>query len=235
MTMFRQIAPDGIVNRQVVAERTGSDRSSCASLNQGSKTMKSDGVDTSAVHAVDIACEAKEGTPPEVNGFPEKGADEVSQASGLSDSSSWTRISESAIADQQPNGHLIVPTGNELPPSGIPDDPTAPTAYTSLEAAEPAETTRENTVTHEENPEKYEQAVEQPEASKADGMQPVSGDGRSDLTGLNADAPKDVEHAVMPGPGEAVVAPAWGGEVQRTHEEMSRVTAMECPFLMNRE
>lgn len=33
--------------------------------------------------------------------------------------------------------------------------------------------------------------------------------------------------------GNAVVAPAESAEVKATHEEMSKITAAECPFLMN--
>lgn len=47
--------------------------------------------------------------------------------------------------------------------------------------------------------------------------------------------PKDAEEAVKPQPGDAVAAPAGSEETRRTHEEMSKITPMECPFLMNRE
>lgn len=47
--------------------------------------------------------------------------------------------------------------------------------------------------------------------------------------------PKDAEQAFQPQPGEAVTAPADSEETRATHEEMSRITAGECPFLMNRE
>ena len=240
MAMFRQIAPHGIVNRQIVAEKAGRDKASDAPLKQESGTVRGDEEERSVLDTVDPACEAKEGIPAEVNRFPEKGADEISQASGLSDSSSWTRISEPAAADQQPNEDTIAPMAIELPPSDVPEDPAASTAFTSseaaegLEMAETAEKGREDTVTLEGNPKEYEEMVEQLEASKADGLQPASGEGFF-LTGPNADTSKEVEQAVMPGPGEAVVAAALSGEVQRTHEEMSRVTAMECPFLMNQE
>ncbi|TKA70127.1 hypothetical protein B0A49_10623 [Cryomyces minteri] len=47
--------------------------------------------------------------------------------------------------------------------------------------------------------------------------------------------PKNMEEAVRPEAGEAVVAPAASEETRLTYEEMSRITPMECPFLMNRE
>jgi len=48
--------------------------------------------------------------------------------------------------------------------------------------------------------------------------------------------PHDVEKAVEPAPGKAVAAPADSEETKMTHEEMSSLsTAGECPFLMNRE
>ncbi|KAI9688146.1 MAG: hypothetical protein M1822_001652 [Bathelium mastoideum] len=47
--------------------------------------------------------------------------------------------------------------------------------------------------------------------------------------------PKDVELAVQPVAGETVAAPADSAETKATHEEMSKATSTECPFLMNRE
>ncbi|KAI9711469.1 MAG: hypothetical protein M1820_002032 [Bogoriella megaspora] len=47
--------------------------------------------------------------------------------------------------------------------------------------------------------------------------------------------PKQMEQTVQPAPGEAVVAPASSTETNATHEEMSKVTPAECPFLMNKE
>lgn len=47
--------------------------------------------------------------------------------------------------------------------------------------------------------------------------------------------PKDMETALQPQPGEAVAAPADSSETHRTHEEMSKISAVETPFLMNRE
>lgn len=47
--------------------------------------------------------------------------------------------------------------------------------------------------------------------------------------------PKTMEDAIEPRAGEAVVAEANSEETIMTHEEMSRITSAECPFLMNRE
>lgn len=47
--------------------------------------------------------------------------------------------------------------------------------------------------------------------------------------------PHDMEKAVEPAAGEAVAAGPSSEEAKKTHEEMSRITPMECPFLMNRE
>ncbi|KAK3673121.1 hypothetical protein LTR78_006961 [Recurvomyces mirabilis] len=46
---------------------------------------------------------------------------------------------------------------------------------------------------------------------------------------------KDMEKAVQPEVGEAVAVPAESEETRLTHEEMSKIGAGECPFLMNRE
>ena len=47
--------------------------------------------------------------------------------------------------------------------------------------------------------------------------------------------PKDVEEAVKPQAGEAVAAAPDAKETKMTHEEMSKTSAAECPFLLNRE
>lgn len=46
---------------------------------------------------------------------------------------------------------------------------------------------------------------------------------------------KAMEEVVQPQAGEAVAASATSEETRVTHEEMSRITPGECPFLMNRE
>ncbi|KAK8178926.1 hypothetical protein BKA81DRAFT_383453 [Phyllosticta paracitricarpa] len=47
--------------------------------------------------------------------------------------------------------------------------------------------------------------------------------------------PSNMEKAVCPLPGEGVAAPPGSDEVKKTHEEMSRIAPGECPHLMNRE
>lgn len=47
--------------------------------------------------------------------------------------------------------------------------------------------------------------------------------------------PKTMEELLQPNPGEAVAAPPDSEETVMTHEELSTITATECPFLMNRE
>lgn len=44
--------------------------------------------------------------------------------------------------------------------------------------------------------------------------------------------PHDTEKDVRPEAGEAVAVPAQAEETRMTHEEMSKITAAECPFLM---
>ena len=47
--------------------------------------------------------------------------------------------------------------------------------------------------------------------------------------------PHATENATQVGRGEAVAVPAASEETRLTHEEMSRISGGECPFLMNRE
>jgi hypothetical protein len=78
-----------------------------------------------------------------------------------------------------------------------------------------------------------------PEASTGEKLREVK---REDKTNSAADVHltaqqkgQDVEDVVKPGVGEAVAASGASEEARRAHEEMSRVTPAECPFLMNRE
>ena len=259
MEMFRQIAPDGIVNRQTVAERANSQETHSVSTKHEKMTNKDDN-DREGVKATDPV-QAPKTEPPLVADFTfEKAVDERSQTSSLSDSSSWTSVSDSTAIDKQlKNDEKIEASASpaaaaaaaeaeaeaeaaeaeaEPPvPSIKPSQPSVSDVSVSTEAAEAsgtAGTAMNSPITYEDKPMEYEEQVKQLEASKADGMQPASADGGF-MTGQHADVPKDVEDAVLPAPGEAVVAPATGEEARKTHEEMSRVTAMECPFLMNQE
>ena len=59
------------------------------------------------------------------------------------------------------------------------------------------------------------------------------GDFEARISRLDGVPSKDIETALSPG--NAVAASPQDEETQRTHEEMSRISAGECPFLMNRE
>ena len=234
MEMFRQIAPHGIVNRQTVAEHAKNHKTQQTSMKQGSETRKGEGESTAVAQATD-PLQGLEAEPSQAMiETSEKAADERSQASSLSDSSSWTRISESTAVDQQLDEDATITTVTEPPPTVTPEQHAASTFSALTETAGAAGTVEDSMVTYEENPTQYEKQVEQLEASKVDGMQPASANGVF-LTGQYAGVPKYMEDAVLPAPGEAVVVPASGEEAQKTHEEMRRVTAMECPFLMNQE
>ena len=47
--------------------------------------------------------------------------------------------------------------------------------------------------------------------------------------------PKNIEESVKPSAGEAVAAPVDSEETRETHQEMSNITPDECPTIMNRE
>lgn len=82
---------------------------------------------------------------------------------------------------------------------------------------------------HGESHDHYVEHSESPIIPKAEVDDEVTDSGA--LLAENVAAGKNSEIA----PGNAVVVPADSAEARATHEEMSRITAADCPFLMNKE
>ncbi len=53
-------------------------------------------------------------------------------------------------------------------------------------------------------------------------------------TGTVQARPRELADKIQPGAGKGIAVPHHSDEARATHEEMSRITPLECPF-MNRE
>ena len=189
MEMFRQISPNGVVNRQIVPKKADNESTSSEPTKQ------------------------EEGQSPPAKAGADNTTELPSRTSSLSESSGWTKVSEQAPS-------AAAAAGTTAPA-------TEETSTKLTDSAAAAVITAEDGSSKEA----IKEQVAQLEASKADGMRPTEAEGVTTTT----QAPNDMEKAVQPGPGESVVAPASSEEARKTHEEMSKVTPMECPFLMNQE
>lgn len=199
MEMFRQIAPQGVVNRQIMDHKVSkSDALEDVATNDGVKIAEAhDG------HTHDKAPE--DVVPKTISKSTGKPADEFVPHQGA------VPADGHALPQVIATDHDASKTTSDVLPSST--DP----AQTHNLSAQPERTSSPHTGS--ESSDKTWEKVDRPEETKT----------------LQGDHPQDMEDAVKPQPGEAVVADPQSEETRATHEEMSTITPMECPFLMNRE
>ena len=218
LEMFRQIAPGGIVNRQVMNRKV--------ELEHALDTVEphTDGVkiaeqhnDPSSEHAHDPAPEdvlpkhISNGTGEPSDAFvPHQGADTEKAPEKLTGdpTDSAQEIAASAAVGGA-DAELSKPVSN------FDDAPTANNKESSAQTDKPSAEIDESRATGT-----YD-AIDEHLEKSAEEVHPH---------------PRGMEEAVDPAPGQAVAAPADSLETKMTHEEMSWLgSAGECPFLMNRE
>jgi hypothetical protein len=257
LEMFRQIAPGGIVNKQIMnrkvepehaldaAELSQNDGIQIAERHNGeSSEQHNDGIKIAEQHNGESSEHANDPAPEHV--IPKH----ISNGTG-----------EAADAFVPHQG-----ADTEKAAEHMPADPTDPAQEIVASAAvggadaelskpasnfEDASTTKNTNSINEESSAPIEPSGASISESRATQTeQPDTGVDESRATGtynaidehLEKSAeevhphPRDMEEAVDPAPGQAVAAPADSLETKMTHEEMSRLgSAGECPFLMNRE
>jgi hypothetical protein len=219
LEMFRQIAPGGIVNKEIMNRKVDlSDAlETVVPQNDGVKIAEEHN-DPSSEHAIDPAPEdivpkqISNGTSEPADAFvPHQGAD--TEKSAEKPDSEPTDAAQEIVASAAENG-----ADAELskPPSNFdPETSTSNINDSTKETEQNGERLDESRATGT-----YD-AVDAHLESSAEKVHPH---------------PSDMEKTVKPAAGEAVVAPADSTETRMTHEEMSSLSnAGECPFLMNRE
>lgn len=218
--MFRQIAPGGIVNRQIMNRKVELEHAldTVEPQNDGIKIAEQRNDPSSLEHANDPAPQdvlpkhISNGTGEAADAFvPHQGADTEKAAEKVT--GEHTELAQEIVASAAVSG-----ADAELskPASNFDDASTAIDGESSVQSEQPADASvDESRATGTYN------AVDEHLEKSAEKVHPH---------------PRDMEEAVDPAPGKAVAAPADSMETRMTHEEMSQLgTAGECPFLMNRE
>jgi hypothetical protein len=217
--MFRQIAPGGIVNKEIMNRKVDpSDALDPVVPETDGVKIAEEHNDPSSEHTNDpapkeiVPKQISNGTGEPANAFvPHQGAD--TEKSAEKPDSESTSVAQEIVASAAENG-----ADTELSKPASNFDPA--TSTSNIE---------ESTTENEQNGEKVDEshvtgtydAVDEHLESSAENVHPH---------------PSDMEEAVKPAAGEAVAAPADSSETRMTHEEMSSLSnASECPFLMNRE
>jgi hypothetical protein len=219
LEMFRQIAPGGIVNKEIMNRKVdlADALETVVPQNNGVKIAEEHN-DPSSEHANDpapkdvVPKQISNGTGEPADAFvPHQGAD--TEKSAEKPDSEPTDVAQEIVASAAENG---VATELSKPASNF--DP----ATSTFKIDDSANETKQNGEKVDESRATgtYD-AVDEHLESSADKVHPH---------------PSDMEDTVKPAAGEAVAAPADSTETRMTHEEMSSLSnAGECPFLMNRE
>jgi hypothetical protein len=206
LEMFRQIAPQGIVNRQAMNRELDKEL------------------------ALDEDASANSNSNPDDPTTQQPKAPETATAQTPAQTIITTAATQGPTPQTSHPPSNAPTTTTFLPPTttpprtaSTPTDPTRSISSSSVTGAEeptPRTTTTTTTTTDE---------------SRAAGVYDALDAHLERAAELVHPQPKDVEQDVRPAAGEAVVAEAGSEETRRTHEEMGRLGVGECPFLMNRE
>ena len=255
--MFRQIAPGGIVNKQIMnrkvelehaldtVESPQNDGIKIAEQHNGeSLEQHNDGIKIAEQHNGESLEHANDPAPEDV--LPKhisNGTGEAADAFVPHQGADTEKAAEKPPADPTDPAQKIVASAAgggadaELsrPASNSEDATTTTTTTSKEESSAPTE--------------QPEASMDEPRATQTEQQLDANVD-ESRVTGtynaidehLEKSAeevhphPCDMEEAVQPAPSKAVAAPADSLETKMTHEEMSQLgSAGECPFLMNRE
>lgn len=215
LDMFRQIAPNGVVNKEVMNRKVDPvDALDTVNPDNNGLKIAAEHNNPSSEHAKDKAPEdilpkhVSNGTGQAADAFvPHQGADANKAADGHTTEASFSaqKVVASA-AEHGASAELSKPAANYTGSNG---------SHAAGSSEKPQHNVDESRATGT-----YD-AVDKHLEGSSEKVHPH---------------PHDMEKAVKPAPGEAVAAPADSAETKMTHEEMSRLgNAGECPFLMNRE
>ncbi|QIX01156.1 hypothetical protein AMS68_006673 [Peltaster fructicola] len=250
MEMFRQIAPQGIVNKEIVDSKIAQDHNS-----------------PTASHADDAAPDTA--VPKEISPSTGRPADQFVPHQGTSTLEQGTAlplvIKEGKILQDKVDRQTDT-DASEIIPEHQPKEQTEQIPGSDAQYSTPissdnraASDSSDKTWGKVEHPEEKSKTsidnVVPAETSVADAGHDTSiaermqadsvpgdmqGSIESDDMPAHSTGAKDalvasMETAVQPDAGEAVAVSAQSQETRMTYEEMSKITPMECPFLMNRE
>lgn len=202
LDMFRQIAPHGVVNKQVIDRK---------------------------VHSVDMAAALDDQASKTAEGPSSEVAKPVKSAQSIVDSAASQGEGMKTERTEPAN------TSATHPVSGRSRTPSSASSSAWEKVSNPTEDTHRSQYSSSVTGNVEEHMNQK---SKDAGTSTTPDEVDRYLTGSASRIhphPKDMELAVRPDAGEAVVAASHTEETRLTHEEMSRIMPSECPFLMNRE
>lgn len=215
--MFRQIAPGGIVNKEIMNRKVAPEDAleTFVPQNDGIKIAKEHN-DPTSEHAKDPAPEdvlpkkISNGTGQPADAFvTHQGAD--TKKSAEQPTSEPTSSAQKVVASAAENG-------------------------ADAELSKPAANFSEANGSNGHSADHKGQSATKEDESKATGTYDAVDEHLESSAEKVHPHPHDIEKEVKPAAGEAVAAPADSTETKMTHEEMSKLgNAGECPFLMNRE
>jgi len=245
LDMFRQIAPKGVVNKEVVPRRA--EATSETATEQPAQTPTPEETVTKSHEESPSAITTMTGNTQTTDFDARATAD-----AAIESASAETEGSEVFHDAQQPYEHKGTQDSSSAEPIKKADAPQtshSPTNSSSDESSwtkvslpirEAAKESPSNTVETSMYSSSVTGAVE-PAARgdvKTEQDVPETRDEVDEILSKPADQvhphPKDMESAVKPEAGEAVLAKPASEETKQTYEEMSKMTPMQCPF-MNRE
>lgn len=279
LDMFRQIAPSGIVNKQVVNRKVFTADKAAAldewtiPANDGIKIGQEHNGDATEHIEENLQCSSSDvfhdatTEAPVPSTVPERGSGSglptrshaASQGSGTRPETEKTSENNEGCATKEAVSGEDEATGNVAGPlcSSAGDTntvkATCPITRRSREPSPSSSSGPENMSTPASEAEapyslyssgvtgdirervKFSQAGKQTDYSKLSGVHDEVDRYLERPTEALHPHPKTMEETVKPRAGEAVVVGAEMHETIMTHEEMSRISPSECPFLMNRE
>ena len=205
--MFRQIAPNGIVNKEIVPlEKTAEVEKTTASEETAASGKTAAHVENAVPNEEAVALD-KIAAPEEITEVKKTAASEEVVALGKTHAPEETAELEETTAPEKPELWKAV----------------------VLEETEAEKTTTSKKTMNVENHEETSNAEEATNVKVP--LDSTVNRGIDDLEPkIELAAPEAGE-----APGNAVVAAPNSEETKMVHEEMSRISASECPFLMNRE
>jgi hypothetical protein len=252
--MFRQIAPGGIVNKQIMdrkvelehaidaVEPPHSDGIKIAEQHNGdSSAQHNDGIKIAEQHDGESLEHANDPAPEDV--IPKhisNGTGEAADAFVPHQGADTEKAAESLPADPTDLAQEIVASAAA---SGADAEVSRP-ASNFEDASTTIPSNGESSALTEQHDANADESrapqTEQPDTSVDESRATGTYNAIDEYLEKPAEGvhphPRDMEEAVHPAPGKAVAAPADSLETRMTHEEMSQLgSAGECPFLTNRE
>jgi hypothetical protein len=255
--MFRQIAPHGIVNKQAVNHKVPIDP--MEEQVDGSSTLREDTTSTKLEGNGDIRSPTALPTSQMVTSTEDGLVSDIGTDFNKYDKEedpSMTAVEESGLGDDGgiggEGGSIDEPKAMPAPTEHTVDSTVTVTKQSSpddavtgvdIESLKPKSDhpsnahaiSIEDQAPHPEVPHAISSSIEETGPEKSVVVPDAGIDTEEAAIPVPYPYPHATEEAVQPQPGEAVAVGPTSEETVLTHKEMSEITAVECPYLMNKE